>query len=438
MGIRVTPRSVGGYRYCRSVSRLAPRPRQPPDHGSTRSPSAVTSTTACARSTTASRRTTSAGSSADRSLPRRSAPERSAPANSAPERSRSRSEAPAQRAPVRSASRIRTPLNRALASSAAARPTNDQSPPVTVTSPNEHRSNRLPTSLHRSNSASKNEQPVNVELRKAASVCREPLNRQSWNAQSVNMAPSPVTSDRSTPLNTVAAYSRPERSSPYQSSPRTSSIGSGLRGERSDARQVPHVRAAQHLARVEQALRIEGGLDRAVHVQRHGPDLALQPVDLDRADPVLASDRAAQREPELQDVVEGAEGPGPLVGVGRVEADGRVHVAVAGVADDADRQLPGGGDGVAAVEEGRDPRPRDGDVVDERAAQLLQRRQGHAPRGEQQVALGGVVGGVHEVGAGLAAQLRERLDLPCGRLAARVGLRHQQRARPAVEVGVQQ
>ena len=42
----------------------------------------------------------------------------------------------------------------------------------------------------------------------------------------------------------------------------------------------------------------------------------------------------------------------------------------------------------------------------QRAAELLQRRQRHAPGGEQQVALGRVVGGVHEVRPGLLADAR--------------------------------
>jgi hypothetical protein len=55
-----------------------------------------------------------------------------------------------------------------------------------------------------------------------------------------------------------------------------------------------------------------------VHVERDRADLAFEPVDLDRADPVLTGDRAAEGQTQFQDVVEGCEGTFPLVSVGRV------------------------------------------------------------------------------------------------------------------------
>ena len=99
----------------------------------------------------------------------------------------------------------------------------------------------------------------------------------------------------------------------------------------------------------------------------------------------------------------------------------------------------GRGDRVAAVEERRDPRPRHGDVVDERAAELLQRRQRHPP--------GLRAAGRPRRGRRWCARTRRR---PPGRAAASasisrgrglapgVGLRHQQRVRAAVEVGLEQ
>ena len=119
--------------------------------------------------------------------------------------------------------------------------------------------------------------------------------------------------------------------------------------------------------------------------------------------------------------------------------DRRVHVAVAGVADDADDEAALGGDRVAAVEELRDPRPRHRDVVDERAAQLLERGQRHPAGGEQQVALRGVVGGVHQVRARLAAQLGQGRDLGRGRLGLPLSdCATSSACAVAVEVGLEQ
>ena len=79
------------------------------------------------------------------------------------------------------------------------------------------------------------------------------------------------------------------------------------RDQPGDRRQVGDLRPAEHLARVEQAGRVERVLDRAVHLEGDRADLALEPVDLDRAHAVLAGDRAAQGEPEFEDVVERAK-----------------------------------------------------------------------------------------------------------------------------------
>ena len=74
-----------------------------------------------------------------------------------------------------------------------------------------------------------------------------------------------------------------------------------------------------------------------------------------------------------------------------------------------------------------DAGPGHGHVVDQhRATDLLQRRQGHPARGEQQVRLGQVVGGVHEVGAGLLAQPGQGGDLLGRGRATGVGLGDQQ------------
>ena len=75
-----------------------------------------------------------------------------------------------------------------------------------------------------------------------------------------------------------------------------------------------------------------------------GAALRLEVAALGDARAVLAGDRAAQREGRLVDA--GARGVDARLG-GRVVAvddEGRVEVAVAGVAEDADRQLVRGAD----------------------------------------------------------------------------------------------
>src|SRR5690349_20116119 len=66
---------------------------------------------------------------------------------------------------------------------------------------------------------------------------------------------------------------------------------------------------AEDLPAVEQPGRVEGVLDRPVHLQRHRPDLTLQLVHREVADPVPAGDRAAPAEAQLEDVVERGERP---------------------------------------------------------------------------------------------------------------------------------
>src|SRR5690606_15845626 len=94
----------------------------------------------------------------------------------------------------------------------------------------------------------------------------------------------------------------------------------------------------EHRTRVEQVLRVQRRLDLPVHAHADRADLARQPVLLDLADAVLAGHRAAQRKPQVEDVVEGLPRPAELVlGAGVVD-DRRMHVAVACVADHGDAQ----------------------------------------------------------------------------------------------------
>src|SRR2546430_1314167 len=91
------------------------------------------------------------------------------------------------------------------------------------------------------------------------------------------------------------------------------------------------------LARVEEVLRIERTLDRTVQLEGAGPELPLEPVALDEPDPVLAGDRSAEAQRQFE------QGVGELwrerelsLVVGR-EEEGRVQVAIAGVAPRACR-----------------------------------------------------------------------------------------------------
>jgi hypothetical protein len=64
---------------------------------------------------------------------------------------------------------------------------------------------------------------------------------------------------------------------------------------------------------------------------------------LEAADAVFAGDRAAERDGQFGDLRERERVAFLRRFVGRVEDDGRVRVAVPGVRDDRDRDLPGRG-----------------------------------------------------------------------------------------------
>src|SRR5690349_5660964 len=94
----------------------------------------------------------------------------------------------------------------------------------------------------------------------------------------------------------------------------------------------------EHRAGVEEVLGVQGLLDLAMHAKADFADFAGEPLALDLADAVLARDRPAQGQTDLENRVEGLLRAGELVlGVGRVDDRG-VHVAVTGVPDDGDPQ----------------------------------------------------------------------------------------------------
>src|ERR1700744_1278585 len=81
------------------------------------------------------------------------------------------------------------------------------------------------------------------------------------------------------------------------------------------------VQRGDHLARIEQALRIERGLQRE-HLRTLGlGELHAHRVELLGADAVLAADRAAHRDAQLEDLRAEGLGAAQLVGVVGIEQD---------------------------------------------------------------------------------------------------------------------
>ena len=141
-------------------------------------------------------------------------------------------------------------------------------------------------------------------------------------------------------------------------------------------------------------------------------DLALQPVDLEAAHPVLAGDRAAEGQPQLAGCRRRRRRP---ASAGR-RRWGRSTIVGCMLPSPAWPTTPMTRSRARAIasQPSRNAAIRDRGTATSSIsvrAQPLQRRQRHPPGGQQQVALGGVVGGVHEVAPASAAQLGEDLDL---------------------------
>ena len=94
----------------------------------------------------------------------------------------------------------------------------------------------------------------------------------------------------------------------------------------------------EHLAGVQQPVRVEGGLEPALLLQFMGVELHRHQVALFHADAMLAGQAAADLDAQLQDV--GAEFLGGMEagGIVGIEHDQRMQIAVAGVEDVGDLQ----------------------------------------------------------------------------------------------------
>ena len=92
---------------------------------------------------------------------------------------------------------------------------------------------------------------------------------------------------------------------------------------------------------------------------------------LDLADAVLARDRAAECECDVEDVAEGGLGGFERDGVGRVVDDGRVQVAVARVTEGRDGDAAPGGDALDSGDQFGEARLGHADVVEQRRARCV-------------------------------------------------------------------
>ena len=127
-----------------------------------------------------------------------------------------------------------------------------------------------------------------------------------------------------------------------------------------------------------------------------GPDLPLQPRQLERADAVLAGDGAAQVDGRLEDGAGRVERSGPLVGGGAIEHDRGVHVAVAGVAEGGDREARVASDPLDSRQQLRDAAARNPDVLEQRATAPFEGREAEAADLHEHSALDLVLRGDHQ------------------------------------------
>src|SRR4051812_1642837 len=124
----------------------------------------------------------------------------------------------------------------------------------------------------------------------------------------------------------------------------------------------------QLLAGVEQAPRVEQPLDPLVERDRGGWPLVAEVAVLDLADAVLAGDRPAELVGAGEELVGGGDRAGARGGVGAVEQEARVQVAVAGVAPGAGIEAVLGRDGERELDRLAEPLDRDADVFADLAA----------------------------------------------------------------------
>ena len=118
------------------------------------------------------------------------------------------------------------------------------------------------------------------------------------------------------------------------------------------------------------------------------------------SDAVLPGDGASEVECHLKDVVECLHRPTAGIGVAALGDDRRMQVAVAGMAEGADRHLPLGGDVLDSPKRLGEARPRHRDVVEQSVPRLLDGEDRHPPRTEQQLRFLGGLGSMYLAGTG--------------------------------------
>src|SRR5205085_2040226 len=146
----------------------------------------------------------------------------------------------------------------------------------------------------------------------------------------------------------------------------------------SSASSTPSAERATRLALlpgVEQPLRVEGLLDARVELVGVGAPLALELAALQPAEAVLAADRAAEADREVEQLVAGVVGAPLLVGVVVREEERGVDVAVACVAEREADHVVALADRDRFARDVAEPVERDRDVLAERAAALRDDRE---------------------------------------------------------------
>src|SRR6185436_12801336 len=101
-------------------------------------------------------------------------------------------------------------------------------------------------------------------------------------------------------------------------------------GARCDRKVLTH-RPRQLLPRVEQVLRVEETLDLLVQLERARAPLARELAAFEDAESVLARDRAAEPDGEVEEILDRELGARELVRLLGIDEEGRVQVAVARV-----------------------------------------------------------------------------------------------------------
>jgi hypothetical protein len=162
--------------------------------------------------------------------------------------------------------------------------------------------------------------------------------------------------------------------------------------------------------------------------RRLAGSISRRKLALDEPDAVLAGQRAAEPQHEVERFVEAALGPRELGGVVRVDEQVDVDVAVAGVAEVHDRDAVARRELAQAVDQGRDPRHRDDHVLVDLLRGDVAQGGGERAPGAPEVRGGSGVGGAGDADQPVHRRRRgHRVDRLPEAVARAVDLDHQQR-----------